>query len=174
MAPEDLLFGDQMGCNLAMTPAFGRAPEGQRVRDTVPGQRGKNVSTMGVLAVTGMLASQVIHGSFKGDSVLAFLEEQVASKLKSGQVLILDNARIHKKNEAAMRDILSQKGCRLVFLPPYSPEWNPIENAWSKMKGLIRRAKARTHEALLAAIALAVRNVTSDDARAWFGHCGHV
>jgi transposase len=174
VAPEDLVFGDQMGCNRAMTPTHGRAESGQRVEDAVPGNRGKNISTMGVLGFWGMLATTTTEGSFNADLVYEFIELHVVGKMRPGQVLVLDNARSHKKRELEMRLLLARKGCRLVFLPPYSPEWNPIENAWSKMKAIIRKLKARLQDTLLMAIEMAALEVTPGNAQGWFRLCGHV
>jgi transposase len=173
VAPEDLAFGDQMGCNRAMTPTHGRAEAGQRVEDTVPGNRGKNISTMGVMGYFGMLATVITEGSFNADLVYDFLDRQVVAQLNPGQVLVLDNARIHKKRELELRLLLARKGCRLVFLPPYSPEWNPIENAWSKMKAIIRKLKARLRDDLLMAIEMAAAEVNAGNAQGWFRLCGH-
>jgi transposase len=171
--PEDLVFGDQMGCNRAMTPTHGRAEAGQRVEDAVPGCRGKNISTMGVLGFFGMLATVTTEGSFNADLVYDFIDRMVVGKMRPRQVLVLDNARIHKKRELELRLLLARKGCRLVFLPPYSPEWNPIENAWSKMKAIIRKLKARLRDTLLMAIEMAANEITANNARGWFGLCGH-
>jgi transposase len=93
--------------------------------------------------------------------------------MNPGQVLVLDNARIHKKRELELRLLLARRGCRLVFLPPYSPEWNPIENAWSKMKAIIRKLKARLRDDLLMAIEMAATEVTAGNAQGWFRLCGH-
>jgi transposase len=172
--PEDLVFGDEMGCNLTMTPAYGRAEAGQRVHDAVPSKRGKNISTIGVMGFSGLIATLMVEGAFNADLVYDFIDRYVVQHLRPGQVLVLDNARIHKKRLLELRLLLARKGCRLVFLPPYSPEWNPIENAWSKMKELIRRAKARTRDALLDAIVAASAAITASDAQGWFRLCGHV
>ena len=174
VAPEDLVFLDQMGSNLGMTPTYARAPEGERARDSVPSKRGKNVSTMGALGLTGVMALMLVDGSFNADRVYEFFEEHLLAHLKKGQVVVLDNARIHHKREAELQALLEKKGCRLVFLPPYSPEWSPIENAWSKMKGILRQMKARTREALHQAIQLAALAVTPENAEGWFRLCGHV
>lgn len=171
--PEDLLFGDEMGCNRAMTPTHGRAEAGKRVEDSVPGCRGKNISTIGVMGFFGMLATMITEGSFTGDLVYDFIDRQVVAQMRAGQVLVLDNARIHKKRELELRLLLARKGCRLVFLPPYSPEWNPIENGWSKMKAIIRKLKARLRDDLLMAIEMAANEVTAENAQGWFRLCGH-
>jgi transposase len=163
-----------MGCNRAMTPTHGRAEAGERVEDSVPSNRGKNLSSMGVMGLSGMIALAVVEGAFNADKVYDFLEQEVVDNLKPGQVLVLDNAGIHKKRELELRLLLARQGCRLVFLPPYSPEWNPIENAWSKMKAIIRKLKARTREALLEAIHFAAGELEPENAEGWFRLCGHV
>ena len=173
MPASDLVFGDQMGTNLAMTPTHGRAERGQRVVDSVPKNHGKNMSTMGMLGLTGMLAMVVREGAFNADMVYDFFEKDVVEKLRPGQVVILDNARIHKKRECELRLLLARAGCRLVFLPPYSPEWNPIEHASGGMKQVIRKLKARTRETLLDAIYFAATFVTHDNTAGWYHQCGH-
>lgn len=156
-----------------MTPAYGRAEEGQRVVDTVPKKRGKNISTMGILGVQGMLAMVVLEGAFNADKVYDFFERDVVRTLMPGQVVVLDNAAIHKKREDELRLLLAWCDCRLVFLPPYSPEWNPIEHAWGGMKRIIRDLKARTRETLLDAIHYAESFITPDNTAGWYRHCGH-
>jgi transposase len=171
---EDLVFGDQMGCNRSMTPTHGRAESGKRVVDSVPKNHGKNISVMGMMALSGIVCLAAVEGAYNADLVYEYFKDILLRKLRPGQVVILDNARIHKKREAELRTLLASKGCRLMFLPPYTPEWNPIEPAWSKMKQIISRLKARTKEAVLEAIRFAREKVTSTDARGWFRLCGFV
>jgi transposase len=173
VAPKDLVFGDQMGSNLAMTPTYGRAEIGKRVVEAVPKKRGKNLSTMGAMGHQGLVALLMFEGSFNADRVYEFFQKHLLVNLKRGQVVVLDNARIHKKREAELRALLAEKGCRLVFLPPYSPEWSPIENAWSKVKCQVRKAKARTKEALRQAIEHATSCITPDNSAGWYLNCGY-
>jgi transposase len=171
---EKLVFGDQMGCNRAMTPKFARAERGKRAVDSVPGNRGKNLSVMGFMGIAGLLSVGIIEGAFNADLVYDYFKNHVLEDLEPGQVVILDNARIHHKRESDLRELLATKGCRLLFLPPYSPQWNPIENAWGKMKQIIASLKARTKDVLIQAIRRAAACVTTNDAQGWFEHCGHV
>lgn len=173
VASKDLVFGDQMGTNLAMTPTHGRAEAGERVVEAVPKKRGKNLSTMGAMGYQGLVALLMVEGSFNADRVYEFFQMHLVPNLKQGQVVVLDNARIHKKRETELRALLAEKGCRLVFLPPYSPEWNPIENAWSKVKHLVRKAKARTKEALRQVIEHATSAITPQNSAGWFLNCGY-
>jgi transposase len=163
-----------MGCNRGMTPAYGRSERGKRVVDTVPKNYGGNVSVMGMLTLAGIVCMAGVEGGFNAELVFDFFVTSLLPKLKPGQVVILDNARIHKKYEAALRELLASKGCRLVFLPPYSPEWNPIEPAWAKMKQIISRLKARTKEALAEAIQFAASVLRRSDVQGWFKHAGHI
>ena len=171
---EDLVFGDQMGCNRSMTPSYGRAQRGTRVVEAVPKNHGKNISVMGMMTLTGMLCMAAMEGSYNADKIVEYFKTVLLPRLRPGQVVVVDNARIHTKHETELRRLLATKGCRLLYLPPYTPEWNPIEQAWSKMKHLIRRLKARTKDALIDAIHRARNLVTRRDTRAWFELCGYV
>lgn len=168
---ERLKFVDESGINLALTRLFGRAPKGQRVVDSVPKNYGDNVTLLGVLSVAGVEALMTVNGATDGDIFLVFVRKVLAPTLREGDVVVWDNLGAHRS--IAVREAVEATGARLVFLPPYSPDLNPIERCWSKIKTFLRAAKARTREALEAALKRALATVTESDARAWFAHCGY-
>jgi transposase len=168
---ERLKFVDESGVNLALTRLFGRAPKGERVVDSVPQNYGENVTILGALSVAGVEALMTVNGATDGDIFLVFVREVLAPTLSEGDVVIWDNLGAHRS--VAVREAVEARGARLVFLPPYSPDMNPIERCWSKIKTFLRAAKARTREALETAIKQALATVTESDARAWFAHCGY-
>lgn len=168
---ERLTFVDEAGVNLALTRLFGRAPKGQRVVDSVPQNYGENVTMLGALSVAGVEALMTVNGATDGDIFLVFVREMLAPTLHEGDVVIWDNLGAHRS--VIVREAVEARGATLLFLPPYSPDMNPIEKCWSKIKTFLRAAKARTRESLEAAIKQALTTVTESDARAWFAHCGY-
>jgi transposase len=164
-------FVDESGVNLALTRLFGRAPRGERVVDSVPKNYGEDLTMLGALSASGVEALMTVNGATDGEVFLAFVREVLAPTLEPGDVVIWDNLGAHRS--AAVRAVVEARGARLLFLPPYSPDMNPIERCWSKMKTFLRAAKARTREALETAIKQSLATVTESDARAWFAHCGY-
>ena len=154
-----------------MTRNYGRARRGERVREGTPNSHWRTVTMLAALTSRGLQAPMTIESSTDGDVFLAYLEQVLCPRLCHGQVVILDNLAAHKV--AGVRQLIESTGARLLYLPPYSPDFNPIEQAWSKVKQLLRAAKARTLEALESAIAEALAAVTSENASAWFAHCGY-
>lgn len=166
-----LKFVDESGVNLALTRLFGRAPRGERVTDSVPKNYGENVTMLGALSLQGVEALMTVNGATDSEVFLAFVREVLAPTLDEGDVVIWDNLGAHRSQ--AVREAVDARGAMLLFLPPYSPDMNPIERCWSKIKTYLRAAKARTREALEEAIKQALATVTESDARAWFEHCGY-
>jgi transposase len=167
-----LKFIDESGVNISMTRPYGRAPRGERVVGSALQNYGENVTMLGALSETGLCALMTVDGATDGDVFTAFVREVLAPTLTAGDIVVLDNLSAH--HSAAAREAVAQRGARLVFLPPYSPDLNPIERCWSKIKTALRAAKARTREALEEAIKQAIATVTKSDALAWFKHCGYV
>ena len=167
-----LKFVDESGVNVAMTRLYGRAPRGERVVGSAPQNYGENVTMLGALSASGLSALMTVNGATDGEVFAAFVREVLAPTLEAGDIVVLDNLGAHRC--AAAREAVEARGARPVFLPPYSPDFNPIERCWSKIKTALRAAKARTREALEAAIKQAIAAVTESDARAWFKHCGYV
>ena len=156
---------------MAMTRRFGRAPRGQRVHDAVPKNWGKNVTILGALSCCGLDAVMTVEGATDAAVFRAFVSEVLAPTLRPGDIVVMDNLGAHKVDGIAMA--IQARGARLVYLPPYSPDWSPIEPCWSKLKTCLRAAKARTREALEQVLAGAIELVTPSDARGWFAHCGY-
>ena len=165
------IFLDEMGSNLALTRRYGRAAPGERIHDAVPGDQGGNVSTIGAIDWKGIRTGLSVPGAIEGETMVFFVEELLAPTLKRGDVVFMDNCPIHKLDE--IEDLIDARGAGVVFLPPYSPDLNPIEHCWSKVKARLRALKPRTSEDLLAALVDAFALVTGLDIRGWFRHCGY-
>jgi transposase len=166
---EDLVFVDEAGVNLGMTRQFGRALSGQRAYGTRPQQRGQNVSLIGAIALRGVVASIALVGATDGLTFEAFISQRLVPNLWPGACVVMDNASIHQ--EAQLRPILEQAGATLHFLSPYSPDFSPIENCWSKAKEFIRSLAPRTYHDLAQAIDKAFQKVSLQDIHHWFTHC---
>ena len=166
-----MVFVDESSTNVALTPRHARAPKGERAFGEAPRNWGKNVTLISSISVEGMGASMSIEGSSDTDSFGRYIREILAPSLKSGQIVLMDNLSVH--TSGWVRDLIEQRGCQLWLLPSYSPDMNPIEEAFSKVKTLLRKAKARTLEALFEATARALWAVSADDARGYFEHCGY-
>lgn len=169
--PQDLVFLDETAANIAMTPRYARAPRGARVYGAVPRNHGQNVTLLAALSTEGIGPTMALDGAVDGPAFVAYIRAFLAPTLRPGQIVILDNLAVHRAAEA--RALVEAAGCRLLFLPPYSPDLNPIELAFAKLKEHLRRAGARTREALEPAIARALDASTAEDAAHWFRHCGY-
>ena len=169
---RSLVFVDGSGSNIALTPLYARAPKGQRATDSVPPNRGKNTTLIAALSLEGIAACMIIEGAANAAAFEAYLEHILVKSRQQGQIVMMDNLRVHKT--ARVRQLIEDKGCQLVFLPASSPDFSPIEETFSKINTFLRRAKARTREALEEAIASARLTVTSQDAHGWFEHCGYL
>jgi transposase len=163
------IFIDEMGSHLAMTRLYGRAEPGERVFEKVPGDRGENVSTIGAIDLDGIRTGLSVPGAIDGETMLFFVEELLAPTLKRGEIVFLDNCPIHKMDE--IEEAVEARGAWVIFLPRYSPDLNPIENCWSKVKAILRSLKPRTLEELLDALVEAFSSVTEQDILGWYSHC---
>jgi transposase len=163
---------DESGLKLAMTRLYGRAPRGARALGSAPQNSGQNVTILGALSCTGLEAVMTIEGATDADVFRADVCEVLCPTLRVGDIVIADNLSAHKA--AGVQEAIAATGARLLSLPLYSPDLNPIERCWSKLKTYLRAAKARTCAALDAAVMCALATVTESDARAWFAHCGYV
>lgn len=168
---SNLVFLDECGSNIALTRLYARAPKGKRAKGTIPRNRRKNVTLLASLSLAGIGETMLIEGAANAQIFEIYIEQILAPSLKKGQVIIMDNLSIHKGQR--VRELIEARGCRLLFLPAYSPDFSPIEETFSKLKAVLRRAGARTHEALQEAIAAALLTVTATDASGWFQHCGY-
>ena len=149
-----------------MTRTFARAPRGQRIHDAVPGGHWKMLTLLGAMDHTGMLAAMTVEAATDGEVFLAYLDDVLCPELRSGHVLVMDNLSAHKVD--GVRQRIEACGASLLYLPPYSPDLNPIEKAWSKLKQGMRADQARTVETLHTAVAHLLPTLTPKDANAWF------
>jgi transposase len=168
---ERLVFVDECGTNIALTPLYARAPRGQRAYGSVPCNRGKNTTLIAGLSLCGMQAPFILEGAVDTLTFEAYVEQVLVPSLTPGQVVVLDNLSAHTGER--VRQAISARGCQLLWLPTYSPDLTPIEEAFSKLKAFLRRVGARTHEALAEAIGCGLETITSQDAAGWFTHCGY-
>jgi len=157
-APDDVVVLDEMGANVGLTPTYARAPRGARAYSTAPFNKGTNHTTLAVLTTAGLAAAMTVTGAADTLTVEAFVRELVVPLLRPGQTLVLDNVATHKGG--TLRRLVEGAGCQLRFLPTYSPDLSPIEEAFAQLKALLRRAKARTSAALEVAIGDALSAVT--------------
>jgi transposase len=165
-------FIDESGSTIAMTRLYGRAPRGERVLDSAPQHYGQNVTLLGALSCPGLEAVMTVEGATDSDVFRAYVREVLCPTLREGDVVVADNLSAHKAT--GVHEAIAATGARLLYLPPDSPDLNPIAPCWSKLKTFLRTIKARTREALDAAVTRALATVTEADARAWFAHCGYV
>src|SRR3712207_1070893 len=166
-----LVFVDEMGTNISLSPLYGWAPRGERALCSVPRNRGPNTTVLSSMSAEGMGPSLTVEGATTSVVFEAYVEQVLAPTLRRGQVVVMDNLSAHKGER--IKELIEQRGCQLIYLPSYSPDLNPIEEAFSKIKRLVRKAEARTREALVEAIGSALSAVSSKDARSFFEHCGY-
>lgn len=169
--PERLVFIDECGTSTKMARTRGRAPKGERCRAPVPHGHWKTTTFVGALRLSGMTAPWVIDGAMDGEMFLAWVRTQLVPTLRPGDIVVLDNLPAHKP--AAVGEAIEAAGARLLFLPPYSPDFNPIELAFSKLKAWLRKQAARTKQALDATIATGIDRITPADTRAFFTATGY-
>lgn len=161
---------DESGCHTSMHRQRAWARRGQRARGVVPRNRGRVLTMIGALAVDGIKALMLVRGGTTAIVFRRFVHEHLAPQLHKGDLVVLDNLAAH--HAGGVREAVEARGATLVFQPPYSPDLNPIELAWSKVKTLVRATAARTVPRLSSAIRRACRAISTSDAAAWFRHCG--
>lgn len=162
---------DESGISTAMTRLSGRSPLGQRAHGACPAGHWTQLTLLGGLSLQGLVACMSIESATDTPVFVAFVREVLVPALRAGQVVILDNLSPHKADE--VRELIEGAGCRLLLLPPYSPDLNPIEQAWSKLKTLLRSSAARTKETLETALTAVIDDITAADAQGYFAHCGY-
>jgi transposase len=161
-----LIFLDESGVSTQMTRRYARAPRGVRVHESTPEGNWKILTILGAMSLRGMIATMTIEAATDADIFLAYLDQILCPALRPGDVVVMDNLSSHKV--AGVRERIEVAAAELLYLPPYSPDLNPIEKAWAKLKQLLRSAKARTAEALEHAIAELLPAIRPQDAEAWF------
>jgi len=166
-----LKFLDETGTLLNLTRRYGRAVPGQRVVEYIPSDYGRNYTLIGVLGVNGWQAPWVLEGAINGAIFKLYLDQVLGPTLRPGDILLMDNLSSHKVE--GVDELVAARGARVEYLSPYSPDYNPIERCWSKLKTYVRRAKARTYDALVQAIKEALATIADSDAREWFEFCAY-
>ena len=165
------VFVDETSTNLTYGRRYGRAPGGQRLDQAVPLHGGPNVTLIAALTPDGLGALVSVDGAVNGAVFAAYLDQVLGPTLRPGDVVVLDNLSVHKVD--GLDEIAKKYGARLRYLPPYSPDFSPIELAFSKLKTWLRTAKARTRDVLEVAMLAAAAWITEQDAKNWFDHCGY-
>jgi transposase len=166
-----LHFLDEFGVHLGLTRLCGRAAPGRRVVEGTPGYSGPHYTVVAALGPEGVVAPLVLEGSMDKATFESYVEQCLAPALAPGAIVLMDNLSAHKG--AAVRQAIRGRRAGLVFLPPYSPDLNPIEKGWSKVKTALRAAKARSFDALLDALGVALAAIDPGDVAAWLTHCGY-
>jgi transposase len=169
--PEDLVFLDETGANTAMRRAHGYAPKGERVVASVPLRGWQAVTFVGALTAGGLVAPWALEGALNGEWFLAYVEQILAPALRPGMVVVMDNLPCHKV--AGVAEAIRSAGCRLEYLPPYSPDLNPIENAFSKLKRALRDWAARTVEGVYEGLRRFITRFGPAECLNYFRHCGY-
>jgi transposase len=168
---DRFVFVDEMGSNTSLHPLYAWSRRGERAFCSAPRNWGKNVTLLSSLSAEGMGPSLAVEGATTRAVFEAYLKEALCPSLRAGQVVVMDNLSSHKGEK--VRELIEERGCELYYLPPYSPDLNPIEQAFSKMKALMRKRGACTRETLIGAMGDALSAITTRDARGFFAHCGY-
>ncbi len=171
LLPERLVFIDETGASTKMARRYGRAPRGERCRAPVPHGHWKTTTFVGALRLDGMTAPMVLDGPMHGQAFIAYVEQVLIPPLNPGDVVVMDNLPAHKP--IAVREAIEAAGAELLYLPPYSPDFNPIEMAFSKLKAFLKKIAARTVDDLWDAIAEAVDIFTPDECENYFAAAGY-
>jgi transposase len=168
---RQLVFVDEMGTHISLARLYAYSPRGSRAFFKVPRNRGKNVTLLASISHEGTGSSMAVEGSTDQEIFEAYVERFLTPALREGQTVVMDNLGAHKGKR--VRELIERRGCELLYMPPYSPDFNPIEEAFSKIKHFLRKAGARTREALVEAMGKALEAVSANDARSFFAHCGY-
>lgn len=171
IAAKRLVFVDEMGTNTSLHPLYAWSARGERAHCFVPRNRGPNTTLLASMTDEGMGPCLAVEGATTRIVFETYVEEVLLPSLRCGQVVVMDNLSAHKGER--VRELVESAGCELLYLPPYSPDLSPIEEAFSKVKGLLRKAEARSRQALVEAMGRALDAVTAQDARRFFEHCGY-
>ncbi len=169
--PGRLVFVDEMGTHTSLAPLYAYAPVGERAFFEIPRNRGTNTTLLSSLRLEGMGPSMAVEGATTKEVFEAYVEHFLVPSLRPGQLVVMDNLGAHRPK--GVRELIEGKGCEVVYLPPYSPDLNPVEEAFSKVKHILRKIGARGKEALIEAMGRALGAVSTEDARGFFAHCGY-
>lgn len=166
-----LIFIDESGANLRMESSYARVEGGQRIKMPVPCERGPKISMIGAVSTKKVEAALYGEWATNGEIFLTFIEKELSPKLKKKHIVIMDNVKFHL--QAAVAAAIEAKGAKVIFLPPYSPDFSPIENMWSKIKNTLRKLAPRTLKEFQKSIQFAFKQVSESDLVSWFKHCGY-
>ena len=169
---DRLHFLDEFGAHLGMTRTYGRAAPGKRVVEATPDYSGPHYTVVATISLAGVAAPWIFEGAMNGTTFATYAQHELGPSLQADDIVIIDNLSAHKSAEA--QACLEARGVQVVYLPPYSSDYNPIELCWAKIKQALRSAKARSFDALLEALRTALLSVSPEDINAWFRHCGYV
>jgi len=169
--PAKLIFLDESGVTTEMTRRYGRGPGGARVREGTPGGHWRTLTVLGAIRLSGWVATMTIEAATDGEIFLAYVEQVLCPQLQPGDIVVLDNLAAHKV--AGVSELIENAGAKLRYLPPYSPDFNPIEKCWSKVKQLLRAAQARSLSTLEHRVSEALAAVTPHNVQSCFRHCGY-
>jgi transposase len=169
--PERLIFVDECGTHTSLCPIYGYAPKGERLYLPVPRTRGKNTTVLSSMSLEGMGPSLAVEGATTARVFETYVEKVLLPSLNEGQIVVMDNLGAHRPKR--IRELIEQRGCELLYLPAYSPDYNPIEEAFAKIKNLLRKAAARSKETLLDAVGAALSAITAEDVQGFFEHAGY-
>lgn len=171
IASERFVVVDETSVNIAMARRYARAPRGQRAYGRVPRNHGQNLSVIGAVGLRGVVASLSVEGAVDTIAFDVFVHRVLVPALQPGDVVLLDNLKVHHASQ--IETAVHKAHGTVVFLPPYSPDFSPIEQCWSKLKTFLRGARARTTRRLQQALRAGLRTITPQDLRGWFRHCGY-
>lgn len=169
--PARLIFLDESGAKTNLTRLRGRAQRGQRVNGSAPAGHWQTITLMGALRLDGSTACMALEGTTDTDSFRAYVRSILVPALRPGDIVVMDNLSPHKSDQTLA--LIVHAGAQVLFLPAYSPDFNPIEKMWSKVKAFLRSAEARTPADLITAIGQALAQITAQDAFGWFTSCGY-
>jgi transposase len=169
--PARLIFLDESGVTTQMTRHYGRAARGARVSESTPAGHWRTLTVLGAIRLSGWVAAMTIEAATDGNVFLAYLEQVLCPQLHHGDIVVMDNLAAHKVR--GVRELIEKTGAELRYLPPYSPDFNPIEKCWSKFKQLLRGAKARSLDTLERSVADALAAITPQNVQACYYHCGY-
>lgn len=168
---DDLVFIDESGVNIAMTRMYGRSKKGERTHGSCPDKRGKNVTMISAIALRGIVGGLTFKGGNDKNAFLTYVNKVLVPNLWEGACVVMDNFSSHKV--AGIKEAIESVGAHLIYLSPYSPDFSPIENFWSKVKEFLRSQETRTYSDLDKAITEAFETVSLNDIFGWFQHCGY-
>ena len=169
--PRRFVFVEEMGTNASLCALYAYAPKGRRAYTRVPRNRGANTTLLASMTLEGMGPCLAVEGATTATVFETYVQRVLAPSLRRGQIIVLDNLSAHKSERA--KELIEERGCQLLYLPAYAPDFNPIEEAFSKIKSALRKAQARNREALVEALGVAISAVTTRDAHGFFEHGGY-